>query len=543
MSDGDRTAGSVGGSDAGSMDDVSGGADAGPMGAVAGGSGGRSVTEAVAATAVSGAVVVGTTAVVVAAVGWVLGFLGLAVAGLAAGASLAVASTLCNGESPLWMAAGSVGVVVGVVAAVYALSRPLSDPSVPLTVGPAVFAVGALVAGLGATAAVPGSLGDGQWARTVVQAAATTALPGVVVVVAGVGAVGGGGEAVTAVESAVGEGTTALLAPQGPNANVGGFLGLAGAAALSVAVALRTLPIVNLVARARRGAVARRVGRARSWLVRGGVTALFLAVVVTAWPAAAFHDVLADVGVEGVLAAVVDVPVLRQALAAVALGALAASTVAVGVRRVANVDGRRVLRLAATTTPGGSVLLAVGVLRPELVLSRLRIGPVSEMVDAGADLVGVEALALAVLISLVLGTTLALSALTTAAGVGFIPNRTAAPSVAAGGVLLVAVAAGISEGEYALATFAAVVASMVVWDVGNYGVDVTAELDGTTSRVVEVLHAAGSATVGVILVGVAFVALWASRRLAAGGGIDGPGLLGLALLVVATLGLMSTLRG
>jgi hypothetical protein len=300
---------------------------------------------------------------------------------------------------------------------------------------------------------------------------------------------------------------------------------------------------VNLVGRARRGGVARRVGRARSWLVRGGVTALFLAVVLTAWPAEALHGVLADVGVEGVLAAIVDVPLLRRALAVLALAALGASAVAVGVRRVANVDGRRVLRLLATTTPGGAVLLAVGVLRPELVLSRLRIGPITGVVDAGVEALGVEALALAVLIALVLGTTTALTALTTAAGVGFIPNRTAAPSVAAGGVLLVAIAAGVWEGEHALATFAAVVASMVVWDVGNYGVDVTAELDGTTSRVVEVLHAAGSATVGVVLVGGAFVALWASRRLADGGGIDGPGLLGLALLVVATLGLMSTLRG
>ena len=509
----------------------------------AAGSGRRVVTEAVAATAVSGAVVLGTTACVVAVVGWVLGVLELAVVGLAAGASLAVASTLCNGESPLWMAAGSVGVAVGVVATAYALSRPITDPSVPLTVGPAVFAVGALVAGLGATAAIPGSLGDGQWARTVAQAAAATGLPGVVVVVAVLGAVGGGGEAVNAVGAAFGEGVTALLAPRGPNANVGGFLALSGAAALSVAVALRTLPVVNLVARARRGGVARRVGRARSWLVRGGVTASFLAVVLTAWPAEALHGVLADVGVEGVLAAVVDVPLLRRALAVVAVVALAASAVAVGVRRVANVDGRRVLRVLATTTPGGAVLLAVGVLRPELVLSRLRVGPISGMVDAGVAALGVEALALAVLIALVLGTTTALSALTTAAGVGFIPNRTAAPSVAAGGVLLVAVAAGVWDGEYALATFAAVVASMVVWDVGNYGVDVTAELDGTTSRVVEVLHAAGSATVGALLVGGAFVALWASRRLAAGGGIDGPGLLGLALLVVATLGLMSTLRG
>lgn len=526
--------------------DVGGGGGAGGAGGVggpSGPSGRRLVTEAMGATPVSGVVVVATAVLATLAVGSVLGVLEVAVAGLAAGAVLAVASTLCNRESPLWMAAGSVGVAVGVVATAYALSRPVSDPSVPLTVGPVILVVGALVAGLGATAAIPGSLGDGQWARTVAQAAAATALPGVVVVAAVLGAVGGGGEVVDAVASAVGDGTTALLAPRGPNANVGGFLALAGAAALAVAVALRTLPVVHLVPRADRGAVARRVGRARSWLVRGGVTALFVAVVVTAWPTEGFHALLVDAGVEGVLRAVVDVPLLRRSLAALAVLAVVASSVAVAVRRVANVDGRRVLRVLATTTPGGGVLLAVGFLRPEFVVSRLRVGPVSRFVDVGVEALGVEALALAVLVALVLGTTTALSALTTAAAVGFIPNRTAAPSVAAGGVLLVAVAAGVWEGEYALATFAAVVASMVVWDVGNYGVDVRAELDGTTSRVVEVLHAAGSATVGVGLVAGAFVALWASRRLAAGGGIDGPGLLGLALLVVATLGLMSTLRG
>jgi hypothetical protein len=201
------------------------------------------------------------------------------------------------------------------------------------------------------------------------------------------------------------------------------------------------------------------------------------------------------------------------------------------------------LHVLATTLPGGVVLAAVGVVQPTLVLSPLRVGPVTAVMEYNVEVLGATAVALTVLIALVLATTFGLSAVTTAAAIGFIPNRTAAPSVAASGALLVAVAAGLWPGEHVVATFGAVVASMVVWDVGNYGVDVTAELDGTTSRVVEVLHAAGSMVVGVALIAGGFVALWASNTLAAGGGIDGPGLLGLVLLVVATVGLMSTLRG
>jgi hypothetical protein len=392
-------------------------------------------------------------------------------------------------------------------------------------------------------AAVPGALGDGQWRRTVWQAAATTVLPGAFVVVAVLGAIGGGSDVAGIAGSAVEDGVRALLAPQGPNANVGGFVALVGAAAAAVAVALRTLPVVSIVRKDRRSTVARRVAIARTWLASGGVMALALGVVLTVMPTAALHDALTGVGVESVLATVVDGPVLRWSFALLAALAFLASAGTIALRHVANVDARRVLRAVATTTPGGSVLLAVGVLRPELLLAQLRVGPAAGVVDAGVEALGATALVLAVLVALVLGTTTGLSALTTAAGLGFVPNRTAAPSVAAAGVLLVAIAAGVWEGEHALATFAAVVASMVVWDVGNYGVDVTAELDGETSRVVEVLHAAGSATVGVVLVALAFGALWASRSLARGGGIDGPGLLGLALLVLAVVGLMSTLRG
>ena len=504
--------------------------------------GGRLVTEAVGATTVSAGVVLGTTALVVASVGAVLGGLELAVLGFAAGGSLAVASTLCNRREPRLMAAGSVVVSLGVLLTAYALSRPVTDPAVPLSVGPFVLGVGALLAGLGSMAAVSGSLGDGQWARTVGQASATTLVPGAVVAVAVVDAFGGERDVAGPVTSAFEEGTRALLAPAGPNANVGGFLALAGAAAVAVAVALRTLPVVRLVRKDRRSSVAASVGATRTWLARSGVAALALGFVLTAVPANALHDALAEAGVEGALAAVVDQPFLRWTLAVLGALAVLASVVTVALRRVANVDGRRVLRAVATTAPGGSLLLAVGVVRPELLLSRLRVGPAATVVDAGVDALGATALVLGVLVALVLGTTTALSVLTTAAGMGFLPNRTAAPSVAAGGVLLVAVAAGVWEGEYALATFAAVVASMVVWDVGNYGVDVTAELDGETSRVVELLHAAGSATVGGVLVALAFVALWASNTLARGGGIDGPGLLGLALLVLAVLGLASTLR-
>jgi len=501
------------------------------------------VSDAVEATAVSGGVVVGTSALVVLVVGSALGVTFLAAIGFLAGGTLSVAAWLCNRRGPLAAAAGSLTVAVGVLAAAYALSRPFSDPGIPLNAGATVFSFAALLAGLGAVATVPGSLGSGQWWRTVVRAFTTAVLPGVVVAVALAEAVDGGGEVVDAAVESVETGIDAVVFPVGPNANVGGFLVLLALAGFSLAFALRVLPVANLVEKERREPVATATRRTRTWAFRVWVFTLPLGFFLTVLPAEPLHETFEDVGIEALLQAIVDVHALRATIAVLAVVCAVAASITYLVRWVAQLDGRRILGVLATTTPGGVLLVGIATVRPELVLSRLRIGPVDGFVDQAVEFMGAMPLALAVLVGLLLGTTLFLSLVTTAAATGFVPNRTAAPSVAAGGVLLVAVATGIWEGEYALLTFGAAAASLVVWDVGNYGVDVTAELAGTTSRTVELLHVAGSVAVGVGLVALALVALWASRTLAAGGGLDGPGLFGLTLFVVATVVLMSTLRG
>jgi hypothetical protein len=501
------------------------------------------VTEAVAATAVSGGTTVVVAALTVLAIGVVLDATWTATVGVAAGGALAVASWLCNREGPVATALGSLAVAVGVLAAAYALSRPVVDLDPRFVVGSVLFAGGALVTGLGAVATVPGALGSGQWTRTVFRAGVACVVPVVLLVVAAVEAVGQTDAAVDAIASALWEGFNVVVFPDGPNANVGGFLALASLAALAVAVALGTLPVVDLVPRSRREAFARRIATARTWLQRFALAGLPLAVLLTGVPREPLHSTLRDVGVEGLLRVVVDAHWLRAFLVAIAIVGFGASGVTSGVRWLARLDGRRVLRVIATTAPGGIVLVGAATVAPEYVLSRFRIGPADAFVTSGVDAVGASSLALAALVALVFATTTVLSAVTAAAAIGFIPDRTAAPSVAAGGVLLTAIAAALAPGDHAVIVFAAVVASVVVWDVGNYGVDVTAELAGTTSRIVEVLHAAGSVAVGAVLVVVALACLWASRSLAAGGGIDGPGLLGLAVIVLAVVVLTSTLQG
>lgn len=503
------------------------------------------VEEAMAATTASGAIVVLATAVVVLAVGVALDVPTTAVAGLVAGGTLAVASWLCNGEGPVRTGLGSVTVAMGVLAAAYALTRPVGALGGSFSIALVVFAFGALVAGLGAGATIPGSLGSGQWARTVLRAGASCVLPALVVL----WVLGQNVQETTLLVdwlmSVVVDGVEAVVFPVGPGVNVGGFLALLAVAAFASWYALGILPIANVVSADRREVIADRIRRTRIWLRRIAAVGVPVAIGLTAFPGAALQGVLVDLGVAAVLGVIVDAHWLRALLAVVAVLVFSAAVVTEGVRRVVRLDGRRVLRVSAATTPGGLVLLGVAAVSPERVLGRFRVGPMTEVVAAGVDFLGPSVLAVAVLVSLVLTTTMLLSVVTTAAAMGFVPDRTAAPSVAAGGLLVAAVAAGIGvgPGNRAIVAFAAVAASMIVWDVGNYGVDVTAELGGTTARPVEVLHAAGSVLVGVGLVGLALAGRWASTNLAAGGGIDGPGLFALVALVLAAVLLMSTLDG
>lgn len=496
-----------------------------------------------AATATSASVVLAVSAVALVGVGVSVDAVDLAVVGLVAGGTLAVASWLCNRSGPVATAAGSVAVAVGVLGTASVVSRPIVDGSVPVAAGGAVLAVAALATGLGAVATVPGSLGSGQWWRTVERALAATLLPLLVVAWAAVDAVDGVGEFLNLVAGEVATGVAVVLFPVGQNANVGGFLVLTALAAGGVAVAAAAVPLASMAPSDRRGAVAAAVARTRRVAGRTSAGAALIGFAATAAPTDVLHGTLAAVGVEPLLRAVVDVHALRVLLAVVAVVALGTAVAAGAVRRLARVDPRAVVRAVATTAPGGIVLVGVAVVAPDAVLSRLRIGPATVAVDAGVDVAGAVPLSAGVLLVGLVATAAALSLLSTAAGSGVVPDRTAAPTVAAAGVLLAAVATGLWPGDHPLVAFGAVAAAMTVWDVGSYGVGVTAEVDGTTSRLMELLHAAGTVVVGVVLVGAGSVALWAARTLATGGALDGPGTVGLVLLVLATLALMSTLRG
>ncbi|MDZ7731664.1 MAG: hypothetical protein U5K37_13305 [Natrialbaceae archaeon] len=117
-----------------------------------------------------------------------------------------------------------------------------------------------------------------------------------------------------------------------------------------------------------------------------------------------------------------------------------------------------------------------------------------------------------------------------------VPNRSGAPAIAAGGLLVTAIGVGSSA---PILTFCCVAGAVVVWGVCWNGLALTSELGHIPdTRRIELIHGVGALAVGIVSVGLAMAALTLLEGLARPGGS-----LGLAVVALGALMLLGAIRG
>ncbi|WP_262178000.1 glycosyl transferase [Haloarcula laminariae] len=303
----------------------------------------------------------------------------------------------------------------------------------------------------------------------------------------------------------------------GPVAAFFGLFELLGVAAPCLYVAVRALPTVELAPAHRRSTARARYGRLKSALLR---------VTLVAWGAVILGLVGLAAGVGQALLSPVGGPITLLAqvtaipLLAVAALALLAAVLAWAVRRTTAGFESLSTRTVGAAVAAVCYSLALFVVAPAL----LRLG----YVGATAILV-VPVLPLLVYVGLV--------AVLLGFYTGVLPGRAATSAVVAAGLVAMGLG-GALYGFPSLFVFAAVAGGLVVWDVGTFGLGVTAELGHLPeTRRLELYH--GVVAVGVGLVGIAGLTVLDLARRSVGSAVGSPTTMGIAVLgvVLVAIGL------
>ncbi|MCU4975003.1 hypothetical protein OB955_20030 [Halobacteria archaeon AArc-m2/3/4] len=149
-----------------------------------------------------------------------------------------------------------------------------------------------------------------------------------------------------------------------------------------------------------------------------------------------------------------------------------------------------------------AILVAVGLAGANPLIEMLAAfdtAPAGRLVDIAA-LLGAPTVAMGLVVLGVLTVGAALFTLPALAGLGLLPTYTAGPRLVLGGLLLTSIAMAVGDAP-AVLVFATVVAAIIVWDVGEYGAELTADIGTTPARRDgELLHAGGSLFVGIAVV-------------------------------------------
>ncbi|WP_226013224.1 DUF7519 family protein [Halomicrobium salinisoli] len=422
-------------------------------------------------------------------------------------------------------------------------------------VAQAMVVVGGVTAVFGAGLTAVGRPQRADVERAAGAALATTLVPlglGLVGVVTGLLALAaesgrsadlGGGLA-----GAVGGFSEAVLYPSPVRPHLATFLALVGAATYLGAKAVAALPVTELVADRETAAS---VERGQRRLAEVGLAALAPVPVV-----GLFEFALGAEGLASLLPAVafdgLTVLTTLRGLRSLALWtALAALVVLAGVaalRRAARTPGERVGDVLAPLVVGtAATLVAAAVAGPAVdgavqwVAGTLP-GAIGEQFDLIAgrlvEAIGARAIALAAVGVTGLATGVVLTGLWLVMSLGYVDDRTAGVTVASGTLFAAAAFAGVLSVD-PLVVLGALVAAVVVWDVGEFGATLGAEVGRhADTRRTELVHAGGTLAVGGAGAGVALLLADAGVDAAAvSGGTVALGLLvglaGLLSLVVA----------
>lgn len=305
--------------------------------------------------------------------------------------------------------------------------------------------------------------------------------------------------------------------------------------------ALKSLPVVELTARARRDEVRSSLdtvysicGKLIRGSVIGGVGGAILAVT------GILDLLLGYVPPLQVFLTVLLYPGLRATLLGVAVvsGAVLLSTTLV---QWLTGDTLELLQRVVPAMVGAGVtvvgaFLASGVVSRVIAFLPPGIRPQAlEYVQAvspmGIVLFGIEL----VMILLSIG----LFAIVLTGAFGYIPARAAGGAIAAAGLILTVLVIGVF-GDAPIIVFALVGLAIIAWDASEHGVTTRAELGPRAGRQIEVLHSVGSVAVAGIGVGIA----WGARsKLVSALAVPGGTLLGTLALLCAALILLGVLRG
>ncbi|SEV87047.1 DUF7519 family protein [Halobacterium jilantaiense] len=456
----------------------------------------------------------------------------LAVAG---GAVLAAATGLAGREEPLAVLAASVLAPAGGVAVLAAVALSLADPLLLDGLLDPFVVLGLAAAGFGATAAFTGGVGGGAVGRAFSVVSATTTLPLLAVFAAGASRVGREAGVVNDFGALLGGFARLLVEPTGTTVDVAAFLVLFAVTTRALAAGVDAAPVVALAPRAYRDTAAR-------------ATELTVVVCLSAWRLAALAwPVTAVVAISGVadrIAARAPDPLAATAGAVASSGGLRVAMLAavvvslavyavLRVGRLATGDHRESLQRVAPTVGGGLLAAAVGVVFAGRVVAAARRAapePARPVLDNAVELAGEPTLALVALVVPLLGLGGLLVAFAVLGSLRVVPQRAAPAAVAAAGLVLAGAAAGVQAANPGF-VFGLVAAGMVVWDVGEHGVGLAAELGrrAPTARV-ELVHVAASVALGAL-------AYYGAQRLYdATAGLDAPDQTG-AFVALAAAGI------
>jgi hypothetical protein len=123
--------------------------------------------------------------------------------------------------------------------------------------------------------------------------------------------------------------------------------------------------------------------------------------------------------------------------------------------------------------------------------------------------------------------------------VGLVPERAGPSAFAAAGLVAIGIGAGLA-GFQSVFVFAAVAGGLVAWDVGTYGLGLTAELGHIPlTRRLELYHGVVAVGVGILGVGLLTLVDFARRSVAAGVGTP----LAMGVAVIGVILLLLPLRG
>jgi hypothetical protein len=310
---------------------------------------------------------------------------------------------------------------------------------------------------------------------------------------------------------------------QTPTASLLTLLGLIGLAFVSVYLASGSIPVVQMTPVHRRDTVRLRYDRIRSRLMFGvlgswGTLVLLIPLVVV--PGMEFRSLLTIEPIATLLVELGQFSVVPL-LAVSGIGILIPPSLW-GLKQVTSGYSDVSMRTVAAFIGAGGYLAMIVVSLPILIIF------------VGLTF-GIGLLIFVVPVVLYILFLLGIAAIES----GIVPERAGPSALSAAGLLCAGIGGALS-GFPSLFVFGAVAGGLIVWDIGTFGLGVTAELGHLPeSRNLELRHAAFSAGIG--FVGIAVLSLLDLARRSVASGLGTPAAMGIAVVGVALL--LVPLRG